>query len=91
MNLVEELKLLCAYVLAVADSNMPAQLKFELIFNDKVAGEIEYNVSLGAIYGFVDKDWESHEEEVREFAEVCGKLLEDLDKVDTTTLEGAWA
>ena len=82
MNLVEELKYLCTYVLAVADADLPAQLKYELIFTERVVDEIDHYISLGDIYGLVDKDWESHEEEVKEYAAIIAKLLADLEKID---------
>lgn len=90
MNLAEELKNLCVYVMAVAEADLPDQLKYELIFEDKVAGKIEYHISLGALYGHVDQDWESHGEEVREFAAACEKLYNDLEKIRFPSLEHTW-
>ena len=87
MNLVEELKLLCAYVIAVAESDMPWQLKYELINVDEVVGKIVSSVSMGTLYGLEGGDWIGYEHEVKEFAAVCGGLLADLEKVN---LEGDW-
>ena len=86
-NLVEELKLVCTYVIAVAESDMPWQLKYELVARDEVVGEIASNVSVGDLYGAEDHDWAGYEEEIKEFAAVCGGLLADLEKVN---LEGDW-
>ena len=87
MSPVEELKVLCAYVLAVAYSSLPDQLRWELIFNYEVSEHILGRVSLHDIYGVEDKDWESHAEEVREFAAACSKLYDDLEKIGD---EGKW-
>jgi hypothetical protein len=61
---------------------LPSQLKWELIFCYEVSEHISGRVSLHDIYGVEDKDWESHEEEVREYAVVIEKLLADLEKVE---------
>jgi hypothetical protein len=82
MNPIEEMKLICAYILAVASSQLPSQLKWELIFCYEVSEHISGRVSLHDIYGVEDKDWDSHEEEVQEYAVVIAKLLKDLEKVD---------
>jgi len=81
MNPVDEMKLICAYILAVASSRLPSQLKWELIFCYEVSEHINGRVSLHDIYGVKDQDWESHEEEVQEYAVVIRKLLADLEKI----------
>ena len=82
MTLVDELKVLCTYILSVAKSTLPAQLKYDLIFNEDVADKIDGYVSLGTIYEIADGDWEGHEEEVQEYAAAIEKLLADLEKIE---------
>lgn len=81
MNL-EELKMLCTYILSVAKAPLPSQLKYELIFCEEVSSRIDKQFSLEDIYGMEDNDWVSYEDEVAEYAAVIKKLLADLNLID---------
>jgi len=81
---LEEMKLLCVYIIAVAESGMPAQLKWELIFRDDTAYKLQDELSLFELYDFEGhEDWVGYDQEVQEFASVVERLLDDLEKVDT--------
>jgi len=80
MELLNHLKSLCQQVIDIARSEIPPELKYELVFSghlsDKIRGYIETE-TLEQLYGYYNPDG-SHEEDVQAYADAIRKLLADL-------------
>lgn len=78
--MLNHLKSLCQQVIDLARSEIPPELKYELIFSehlsDKIRGYIETE-TLEQLYGYYNPDG-SYDDDVQAYADAIRKLLADL-------------